>query len=178
VFTYAASTIDWYNVQSSGSLAGTLGATPVSGSFSMTTNAHEDLFAGTETESGTMTFYDMNPSYLDASGTFSGSSTIPTSDTIDCSSITGIPGTCTETGLVSSGGFTLDPGTLIEGTYGIDWTTPAFSFSGTATATVSQGGPTGVPEFGTGALAPVAMGVALLLLVRKGGLRARARASA
>jgi len=181
VFSYVASTIDWQNIQTSGSLAGTLGATPVSGSFDMTTNANEDLFAGTETESGTMTFYDMNPSYLEASGAFSGSSTIPTSDTIDCSSITGIAGTCTETGLVSSGQFTLDPGsTLIQGTYDINWTTPAFSFSGTSTALVSQGGVAGVPEFGIGALALVAMGAALLLLLRKGGLteeRRRARAA-
>lgn len=176
VFLYAAATINWQNVQTNGSLAGTLGAVPVSGSFNMTTNAHEDLFAGTEGESGTMTFYDMNPSYLDASGAFTGSSTIPTSNVIDCSSITGIAGTCTETGLASSGDFTLDPGnTLIQGAYDINWTVPAVSFSGTSTALVSQGGVTGVPEFGAGALAPVAMGVALLLLLRRDGLRARAR---
>ncbi|MGD0396809.1 MAG: hypothetical protein ABSB26_07900 [Nitrososphaerales archaeon] len=176
VFSYVAATIDWHNIQTNGSLVGTLGATPVSGSFSMTTNAHEDLFAGTEAESGTMTFYGMNPSYLDASGAFTGSSTIPTSNAIDCSSITGIAGTCTETGLASSGSFTLDPGNaLIQGSYDIDWTVPAFSFSGTSAALVSQGGVTGVPEFGAGALAPVAMGVALLLLLRRDGLRARAR---
>jgi len=176
VLSYTAATIDWQNVQTNGSLAGTLNATLVSGSFNMTTNTHEDLFAGTETESGTMTFYAMNPSYLDASGAFTGSSTIPTYNAIDCSSnVTGIAGTCTETGLASSGSFTLDPGnTLIQGTYDINWTVPAFAFSGTSTSVVSQGGATGVPEFGAGALAPVAVGVALLLLLRRDGLRVRA----
>jgi hypothetical protein len=64
---------------------------------------------------------------------------------------------------------------LITGTYGpLTWAVPALSFSGPATATVSQG-VSGVPQFGTGAIAPVAMGLALLLLLRKGGLGARAR---
>jgi len=176
VFSYAAATIDWQDIQTSGSLAGTLGTTPVNGLFNMTTNAHEDLFAGTETESGTMAFYDMTPSYLDASGSFSGSSTIPSSNTIDCSLITGIAGTCTETGLASSGNFTLDPSdALIQGAYDINWSVPAVSFSGTSTALVSQGGVTGVPEFSTGALTPVATGMALLLLLKRNWLRARAR---
>ena len=177
VFSYATATIDWQDVQTNGPLAGTLGATLVSGSFNMTTNAHEDLFAGTEAESGTMTFFDMNPSYLDASGAFSGASTIPTYNAIDCSSnVTGIAETCTETGLASSGNFTLDPGnTLIQGAYDINWTVPAISFSGNSTALVSQGGVTGVPEFGAGALAPVAMAVALLLLLKRNGLGERSR---
>jgi len=185
VFSYTAATIDWQNVQSTGSLSGTLGATLVSGSFTETTNAHEDLRAGTETESGTLTFLGMTPSCvpldatcvsLDASGPYSGTSTIPSSSTVDCSAPTGLPeGTCTETGFNSIGEFTLDPGTLITGTYGpLAWAVPALSFSGPATATVSQG-VSGVPQFGTGAIAPVAMGLALLLLLRKGGLGARAR---
>jgi hypothetical protein len=104
VFSYTAATIDWQNVQTSGSLTGTLGgATSVSGLFTETTSAHEDLFAGTETESGTLTFLGMTPSYLDASGAYSGSSTIPTYNKIDCSGLIGIPGTCTETGFSSLG---------------------------------------------------------------------------
>lgn len=149
----------------------------MTGSFTMMTNAHEDPFAGTETESGTMTFYDMNPSYLDASGAYSGSSTIPTDNTIDCSAITtGIAGTCTETGFSSLGRFALDPGsTVIQGTYDINWAVPAVSFSGISTATVSQEGVTGVPQFGTNAILPVAMEMSILLLLRKGGLGKSAR---
>ena len=174
VFSYTAATIDWQNVQTSGSLTGTLGGvTSVSGLFTETTSAHEDLFAGTETESGTLTFLGMTPNYLDASGAYSGSSTIPTYNTIDCSGLTGIPSTCTETGFSSLGQFTLTD-TLIQGTYDITWAVPALAFSGPSTSTFSQG-VSGVPQFGTGAIAPVAMGLALLLLLRKGGLGARAR---
>jgi len=170
VFTYAAATIDWQGVQTSGTLSGTLGSTPASGAFTQTTSAHEDLFAGTETESGTLTFLGMTPSLLDSSGTFSGSSTIPTYNEVDCSTTTGIPSTCTETGFSSLGGFHLDPGnTLILGTYDLTWAVPALSFTGPSTSTVSQGGVTGVPEFNGGMLAPVALGLAVLLALRKNG---------
>jgi len=168
VFTYDAAAIDWADVQTSGSLTGTLGTTPVTGSFTQTTSAHEDLFAGTETESGTLTFLGMTPSSLDATGPYSGSSTIPTSGEIDCSAVTTqIAGTCTETGFSSAGEFTLDPGhTLIQGTYDIAWAVPALSFSGPSTATVSQT-TTGVPEFPSGLLAALMVGLPLLLAVRQ-----------
>jgi hypothetical protein len=171
VFTYDAAAIDWQDVHNSGSLTGTLGITPVSGSFTQTTSAHEDLFAGTEKESGTLTFLAMTPSFLDASGAYSGSSTIPTYNEVDCSGFTtGIPGTCTETGFSSLGSYTLDPtSTLILGTYDITWAVPALSFSGPSTATVSQGGVSGVPEFSGGLLVPVVLGLAFLVILRKSG---------
>jgi len=174
-FSYDSAAIDWQNVQLAGTISGSLGTTPtptpVSGQFSQTTtSAHEDLLAGTEVESGTMTFQDMTPSGLDSSGTYSGSSTIPTAGEVDCSSFTtGIPGTCTETGFSSSGMLSLDPVTvLVQADYKLDWIVPALAFTGTATgtATPSGGGIPGVPQFGLSALLPAALALPLLLLMR------------
>jgi hypothetical protein len=138
VFTYSAAAINWQDVQTGGSINGTLGTTPVSGSFTQTTSAHENLFAGTETESGTLTWTGMTPSSLDVSGAFSGSSTIPTANEIDCSATIGIPGTCTETGFSSMGNYSLSSSvTRIRGTYDLTWAVPALSFSGPSTATVA-----------------------------------------
>jgi hypothetical protein len=171
VFTYEAAAIDWQDVQTGGSINGTLGTAPVSGSFNQTTSAHEDLFAGTETENGTLAWTGMTPSSLDASGAFSGSSTIPTDNEIDCSDMIGIPGTCAETGFSSQGQYTLAPGqSLITGTYNLTWAVPALTFSGPSTATVSQGvSGAGVPEFNGGVLLPAALGLALLLALRRRG---------
>jgi hypothetical protein len=169
VSTYSAAAIDWQGVRSGGTISGTLGPTPVSGLFNLTSAAHEDLFAGTETETGTMTFYGVTPSGLDASGPYSGNSTIPTTGTIDCSALTGFPDTCTETGFSSAGSFDLDPVTvLVQGTYKLDWAVPALTFNGTAvgTATPSGGSITGVPQFAAGAILPIALALPLILLLK------------
>jgi len=172
VFTYAAATIDWTGVQVAGSFTGTLGTTPlptpVSGLVSQTTSAHEDLFAGTEIESGTIEFTDASPVGLDGIGTYSGSSTIPTAGSVDCSlETTGIPGTCTETGFSSSGTISLD-GVAISLGYSLAWFVPALGFTGTATgtATPSSGGIPGVPQFGAAGLLPLLLALPLLLLLR------------
>jgi hypothetical protein len=139
VATYTHAVINWSKVQVGGALSGTYGTKPVSGTFNEVTTAREDLFAGTETELGTMTFTNMTPSSLDASGIYSGHSTIPPINVSnDCSPYTtGIEGTCYLTGFSSAGQFTLSasPG-IISGSYSLAWAIPALSATGTATATV------------------------------------------
>jgi hypothetical protein len=175
VGNYTSSAINWQGVESAGNVTGSLStspsATPVSGQFTLLTNAHEDLFAGTETETGTMTFFDMSPASLDVSGPYSGSSTIPKLGEQDCSSETGFPSTCTITGFASSGNFNLDPaGVVVQGSYSLQWAIPALTFTGTATAAVSGSTTTvtapGVPEFGSGAILSVALALPLLMLMR------------
>ena len=81
--TYRTGTIDWHGTQSSGVMTGTLGAgaSPVGGNFGVTTKEHEDLVAGTASDSGTMTFSQFVSSLtnvpLTISGSYQGSSVIP-----------------------------------------------------------------------------------------------------
>jgi len=104
VTTYTSANIRWAGVLIKGTLSGTLNGAPVTGQFGSTANAKdENLLAGTETESGAMVFSGMSVPSLDVSGTYNGTSIIPTTGTIDCSALTGIPGTCTETGFASRG---------------------------------------------------------------------------
>ncbi len=176
VFNYTSATIDWTDVHLSGTISGTLDstpvATPISGLFTQTTtSAHEDLFAGTETEGGTMTFLDMSPSGLDATGTYEGSSTIPTAGSVDCSAFTtGIPTTCTETGFSSSGSLALD-GVAVDATYSLQWAVPALVFSGTATGTATPTLPDstipGVPQFPAPAMMVAAIGLMLFAAMKK-----------
>jgi hypothetical protein len=147
VTTYQEAKVTYEDAQASsetpgGTLSGTLDQTPVStGSVTLTTRAVEDLFAGTETESGTVTFSGMTPSILDASGRYSGSSIIPGSSTNPCETTYGFPctfdcttflplflgdlsldlsklpstGACTITGFISSGSFTMSTGDNDQG---------------------------------------------------------------
>ncbi|MDG6903023.1 MAG: hypothetical protein JRM80_13845 [Nitrososphaerota archaeon] len=166
VATYTQADVHWSGVTTGGTLSNTPGESTISGQFLMVTTADENLAGGTETESGTMTFLNVTPSSLDASGPYQGSSTIPTTGTVDCSSLTGIPGTCTETGFSSAG--TFDIGDIqFVGSYAIGWIVPAVAFSGTATITNFIGGyPAGVPEFGSMAIA-ASFGVLALAILKK-----------
>ena len=141
VATYSRSTVDWKGVQLAGVVSGTFNNAPVSGSFMQTVNAHEDLVTGMERELGTVSFVGMSISSLNAQGRFSGLSTTPTTGTMDCSSMMGLPpGTCTATALNSTGTFMMQAqdGTRMTGTYGIYWPAPSIVFGGQIYATVYQ----------------------------------------
>jgi hypothetical protein len=106
-------------------------------------------------------------SVLNAAGEFHGRSTIPTAGSFDCTAATNAllallpgfsssllpPGTCTATGSISTGTFNLQSqsnqngngngnnqssDTKIKGTYNTMWSVPAFVFTSTVTATVTQ----------------------------------------
>jgi hypothetical protein len=136
VATYDHARTVWQGVQTGGSLTGTIGLTPVSGSFVQTIHTDEDYVSGTATDSGQISLVGMSPSSLDSNGQFHGTSTIPTTGTIDCSPM-GLPKTCTETGYVSTGTFHLDPsGVSFTGNYNVQWPAPSIVFGGTITAQV------------------------------------------
>ena len=144
VATYSRSNVDWQGVQLAGVVSGTFNNAPVSGSFMQTVNAHEDLVTGTETELGSVSLVGMSISSLNAQGHFSGSSTTPTTGTMDCSAIMGLPpGTCTATALSSTGTFMMQgqDGTRMTGAYGIYWPAPSIVFGGQISATVYQPNP-------------------------------------
>jgi len=134
VATYSIGTIVWQGTQVQGALAGTYGTESVSGIVTDTGSEVEDLVAGTAYDHGTTSFSQMTDPALDVTGTYTGSDTIPTAGATDCSSMTGIPGTCTETGFQSSG--TWSAGSL-HGTYATTWGVPALYFGSTITSTSS-----------------------------------------
>jgi len=136
VATYTHARTVWQGVQTGGSLIGNLGSTPVSGSFVQTIHTDEDYVTGTATDSGQISLVGMTPASLDSNGQFHGTSTIPTTGTIDCSPA-GLPGTCTETGYSSVGTFSLDPaGAHFSGSYNVQWPAPSVTFGGTISAQV------------------------------------------
>jgi hypothetical protein len=133
--TYTLGSIVWAGTQVGGTIVGTLNSTQVSGSFSMTTLEFENLVTGTTTDMGTIQFSSMTPSSLNAKGYYTGTSTIPTTGTWDCSATTGMLGTCTETGFQSVGKFTMGG---ISGSYSSTWGVPALGCSSSMSATVSN----------------------------------------
>jgi hypothetical protein len=146
---YQRGTAMWSNVQLTGTVTGTLNGQPASGSFSQMANANENFVTGNEYESGTVALQNMSPSSLNANGYYVGTSTVPTAGSFDCSALAGLPeGTCTETGLSSTGSFTMYgssgstsswmSGNSISGSYSVTWPAPSVTFSGTITATVSS----------------------------------------
>jgi hypothetical protein len=148
VATYTQAITRWDGVQTYGDLAGMLtgggipGAgveTPVSGGFSQKISAVENYVLGNETDIGKITLVDMSPKSLDSSGSFSGTSIIPTTGTIDCSPPQ-FPGTCTETGFNSTGTYNLSglKDLTIQGTYNVEWPAPSVVFGGTIVGTVDS----------------------------------------
>jgi hypothetical protein len=140
VASYQSGTATWTNVQLAGTLSGTYNGQPASGSFMQVANARENFVSGTESEFGTVAFAGMSPSSLNAQGLYAGSSTVPTTGSYDCSALAGLPeGTCTETGLTSTGAFVMmGAGSTITGTYAVNWPAPSVTCSGTITATVTH----------------------------------------
>jgi hypothetical protein len=133
--TYTKGSIMWAGTNVGGVMIGTLGNTKTSGTFNMTSGELENLVTGNSIDAGTISFSSMTQSSLDAKGFYVGTSTIPTTGTSDCSAMTGIPGTCTETGFQSIGQFTMSG---ITGSYNTMWGVPALGFSSSVSATVSQ----------------------------------------
>ena len=133
--TYTQGSILWAGTKVGGAMFGTLGTTPVSGAFNMTSGELENLVTGNAIDAGTISFSSMTPSSLNAKGIYTGTSSIPTTGTYDCSASTGIPGTCTETGFQSIGHFTMS---AISGSYDTTWGVPALGFSSAVSATVGQ----------------------------------------
>jgi len=133
--TYTTGNIIWAGTKVGGAMFGTLGTTQASGAFNMTSSEFENLVTGKSFDAGTISFSSMTPSSLNARGFYTGTSTIPTTGTSDCSASTGIPGTCTETGFQSIGQFTMSG---ISGSYNTSWGVPALGFSSSVSATVSQ----------------------------------------
>jgi len=153
--TYDVGTIDWSGAVVAGAVtSGTLGggssATPVTGELILDSNENENLVAGTATDRGTVALVSMTPSTLDVSGTFSGTSAIPTTGEVDCSPIIGFPsfpagqGVCTETGFNSVGRYAMTAtnsgegsNVVVIGRYTTTWTIPALAFSVASTAFVT-----------------------------------------
>lgn len=137
VATYDQGSILWIGSQVTGQLVGTLGTTHVSGTATLNSGELENLVTGQAIDAGTISFTGMTPSSLNANGLYSGRSTIPPpGPNSDCSSYTtGIEGTCTITGFMSTGTFTAGP---ISGSYSTTWGAPAVTFTTSITATVTQ----------------------------------------
>jgi len=156
ITTYTKADSSWSSVGVSGLV---LDPTSMSfiGKFNQTASLQESLFKGTETDQGTLSLFGFTGStysVLNSNGNFQGTSTIPTSGGIDCSttSIYGpnpFPtGTCTETGSQSVGTFDLTstaPGShnkhitgKVIGQYLDSWFTPAIAFAGVVQATVTS----------------------------------------
>jgi hypothetical protein len=137
VATYSHADTVWNGVQTAGILSGTLGSTAVSGGFTQMIHTEENYVTGTASDHGQISLVQMTPATLDANGRFSGTSTIPTTGTVDCSP-PGLPGTCTETGYTSTGTFKMDPaGLTVSGSYAVQWPAPSVVFGGNITAKTS-----------------------------------------
>jgi len=136
VATYDHAKTVWDGVQTAGVVTGLMWkSTLVSGGFSQKIATEENYVTGTATDKGQIALVGMTPSSLNSHGKFEGTSTIPTTGEIDCSPAS-LPGTCTETGFLSVGSFTMtDPkGSSLQGTYDVQWPTPSILFGGTITA--------------------------------------------
>ena len=139
VTTYQQATVEWSNVVDAGLLGGALGTTGISGTFQQVAVENENLVAGTARDVGTMAFANVvnnatgaSIAYMDASGGYLGTSTIPKSPAYACGTTIGIQ-TCTETGFQDQESFLMFGGqgqnsATITGSYITFWTVPAFAF--------------------------------------------------
>ena len=137
VATYYHARTVWDGVQTAGTVTGTIGkSTAVSGSFTQKIATNENYVTGTATDKGQIDLVGMTPSSLNSHGEFHGTSSIPTTGTIDCSP-PGLAGTCLETGFVSMGSFSMaDPkGLAFDGTYSVVWPAPSILFGGSIAGT-------------------------------------------
>ena len=134
--SYSQARIQWTGVQMGGVATGFVGSNSVDGSFGMIVDSNEDLRTGFEMDRGSIAFFGMSDPALNSLGGFVGHSTIPKGSAVQCP---GFPqGTCSLTGLESSGVFTQKTafGGAIFGKYATDWTVPAVLFSSTISASL------------------------------------------
>jgi hypothetical protein len=137
VATYDHAKTVWDGVQTAGIVTGMMGkSSVVSGTFTQKIATDENYVTGTATDKGQIALVGMTPSSLNSHGRFQGTSTIPTTGSMDCSPV-GLPGTCLETGFLSVGSFAMaDPkGSVLQGTYNVQWPTPSILFGGNMTGT-------------------------------------------
>ena len=127
VVTYSKASIDWSQVLVQGTILGSFGSNPVSGFYASVTNSHENLVAATEQDHGQIAFVGMTDPSLNAIGTLSGTTTFSLAGSEDCSSLTGVTGTCTYTGASSTGQFqmTSASGSKIVGSFSTVWSVPS-----------------------------------------------------
>lgn len=143
---YTQANVSWSGAMEIGSISGSFGSMAISGQFSQNSSEQENLVLGVAKDSGTMSFSSMIDangsaiSSLDASGTYTGNSSIPLAGSFDCSAEIGFPvgsGVCTQTGFMSSGSFNLiSQSYSVIGNYSSTWGTPAFGYNGAANATI------------------------------------------
>jgi len=136
--TYTQGSILWSGAQTGGAITGTFNGYPVSGTFTQTSSEYENLVTGTAADAGTIQFSTNVPA-LNARGFYTGTDTTPQAGSKDCSQAM-LPYTCTETGFQSNGNFRAGG---MSGTYSTSWGVPAYLFSSTVLATVSQSGHSG-----------------------------------
>lgn len=143
VTTYTRGTIDWSYVATGAFVFGQLDEQPFSGTFTQIAKAHEDLVAGTEKDSGTITL-DGLPGVGPLSGDYRGESVIPAGGTpggLGCEAFPAELQTlvCTSTALNSTGELKLKgDGLKLSGEYVTVWSEPAITFTGTLTASGTQ----------------------------------------
>lgn len=139
VVTYNIATIDWSNVQLAGTIGGTLGSEVVTGSYATVTTSHENLFSGVEHDSGQISLFGMSDGALNVAGPLNGHTSFSLAGSVDCSYLTGVPGTCVLTGASSSGSFQMSgaAGLKVHGTFATDWSVPSLTTVTTVKAQVT-----------------------------------------
>src|SRR5579864_220246 len=134
---YNVGTINWHGVKMGGVVAETNGVAQSAhlGSFAMYVNSRENLVTGVEYDQGRIALIGVKGHNFE--GRFYGISTVPSTGEYDCSSMFWLPtGTCTMTGLDSSGTMNLRGGNLeLSGTYVTIWAIPAIGFASSVSAT-------------------------------------------
>jgi hypothetical protein len=141
VTSYTKSIVDWKGVELGGIVMGEYkGERNVFGEFGMVVNSRENLLLGVEFDRGSISFFGMNRKNFDASGSFHGVSIIPTEGAFSCAEELHLPpGTCTATGLNSTGSLELQSRAFsISGWYHTVWSIPAFGFNSSVLADVSR----------------------------------------
>ncbi len=134
VASYDEAISHWKHVQLGGFVLDDTGTNV--GTFAMTSQLTEDLLGATEKDQGTISIVSTSASFPSASGTFKGTSTIPTDVGFSCASTDPkvplpLPGTCTSTGSISMGTVhlhSIDGKASIKGFYLINWSVPALGF--------------------------------------------------
>jgi hypothetical protein len=129
--TYTTGRITWTGVQ----MGGFANSSKDIGTFAMNVNSRENLVTGIEYDNGTIALFGVGPKGHNLGGTFQGTSWVPTLGASDCSAAFGLPpGTCTMTGLNSTGTMNLFGGHYqVVGHYHTIWGLPAIGFRSTVT---------------------------------------------
>ncbi len=155
---YNSAIAQWSGVKTSGNVFNDGGGKAI-GKFQVSSSLRENLLTGTEGDRGQIVLSGFKGSnkFLNSAGDFVGVSTIPSTTGPDCTSsvsdqlaaafgtsLTLPPNTCTITGSISQGSFSLNGSvgkTEIDGQFVNNWSEPAVSFVGSLSAALHRGGP-------------------------------------